>query len=56
MFIREALTRLSTVFLRELATLSALVLAMLWIDPVLTLVAAVVTLFAAYPVARVGRS
>ena len=54
-FIREALTRLSTVFLRELATLSALVLAMLWIDPVLTLVAAVVTPFAAYPVARVGK-
>ena len=47
-FIREALTRLSTVFLRELATLSALVLAMLWIDPVLTLVAAVVTPFAAW--------
>jgi subfamily B ATP-binding cassette protein MsbA len=54
-FIREALTRLSTVFLREMATLSALVVAMLWIDPVLTLVAAVVTPFAAYPIARVGK-
>ena len=41
-FIKEALTRLSTVFLREVATIMALIAAMLWIDPVLTLVAALV--------------
>ena len=40
-FIREALTRLSTVFLREVATITALVVAMVMIDPMLTLVAAV---------------
>jgi len=54
-FIREALTRLSTVFLREITTIIALVAAMLWIDPVLTLVAAVVAPFFAYPVEKIGR-
>ena len=39
LFIKEALTRLSTVFLREVTTIIALIAAMLWIDPVLTLVA-----------------
>jgi subfamily B ATP-binding cassette protein MsbA len=53
-FIREALTRLSTVFLRELATILALVAAMLWIDPLLTLIAAVTVPFAAHPITRVG--
>ena len=54
-FIREALTRLSTVFLRETATITALVIAMFAIDPVLTLVAAVATPFFARPVARIGK-
>jgi subfamily B ATP-binding cassette protein MsbA len=54
-FIREALTRLSTVFLRELATVIALLAAMLWIDPILTLVAAVTVPFAAHPIGRVGK-
>ena len=54
-FIREALARLSTVFLRELATLVALIAAMLWIDPVLTLVAAVAVPFGVYPIGRLGR-
>ncbi len=54
-FIKEALTRLSTVFLRELATVAALVAAMLWIDPVLTLIAVVTVPFAAHPIGRVGR-
>jgi subfamily B ATP-binding cassette protein MsbA len=54
-FIREALTRLSTVFLREVTTIIALLAAMLWIDPVLTLVAAVTAPFFAYPIERIGR-
>jgi subfamily B ATP-binding cassette protein MsbA len=54
-FIREALTRLSTVFLREITTIIALVAAMLWIDPVLTLVAAIIAPFFAYPVNKIGR-
>lgn len=54
-FIREALTRLSTVFLREITTIIALIAAMLWIDPVLTLVAAVIAPFFAYPVNQIGR-
>jgi subfamily B ATP-binding cassette protein MsbA len=54
-FIREALTRLSTVFLREITTIIALIAAMLWIDPVLTLVAAIIAPFFAYPVNQIGR-
>src|SRR5829696_6429502 len=54
-FIKEALTRLSTVFLREVATILALIAAMLWIDPVLTLVAALVGPFIARPIARIGQ-
>lgn len=54
-FIKEALTRLSTVFLRDVATIIALVTAMLWIDPVLTLAAAVVVPFAAVPITRIGK-
>ncbi|HEX2113536.1 MAG TPA: ABC transporter transmembrane domain-containing protein, partial [Alphaproteobacteria bacterium] len=53
-FIKEALTRLSTVFLREIATIVALVAAMLWIDPVLTIIAAITVPFAAHPIGRVG--
>ena len=54
-FIREALTRLSTVFLREVTTIIALIAAMLWIDPVLTLVAAVTVPFIAHPIGKIGR-
>jgi subfamily B ATP-binding cassette protein MsbA len=54
-FIREALTRLSTVFLREVSTVIALVAAMLWIDPVLTLVAGIAAPFFAYPIEKIGR-
>jgi subfamily B ATP-binding cassette protein MsbA len=54
-FIREALTRLSTVFLREIATITALVVAMLMIDPWMTLAAAAVAPFIARPVARIGK-
>src|SRR3954451_2009734 len=54
-FIKEALTRLSTVFLREVATILALIAAMLWIDPVLTLVPALVGPFLAHPIARLGQ-
>ena len=54
-FIKEALTRLSTVFLREVATIAALVVAMVWIDPVLTLGAAVTVPFIAHPIGRIGQ-
>jgi ABC-type multidrug transport system, ATPase and permease components len=54
-FIKEALTRLSTVFLRDVATIIAVVIAMLWIDPVLTLASAVVAPFVAPPIAKIGR-
>ncbi|GGC50567.1 ABC transporter ATP-binding protein [Chelatococcus reniformis] len=54
-FIKEALTRLSTVFLRDVAQIIALVCAMLWIDPVLTIVAGLVVPFAAIPIGRIGR-
>jgi ATP-binding cassette, subfamily B, bacterial MsbA len=54
-FIKEALTRLSTVFLREVATIIALIAAMLWIDPVLTLAAAITVPFVAYPIGRIGQ-
>jgi ATP-binding cassette, subfamily B, bacterial MsbA len=54
-FIREALTRLSTVFLREVTTVIALVAAMLWIDPLLTLVAGLTVPFFAYPIDKIGR-
>jgi subfamily B ATP-binding cassette protein MsbA len=55
LFIKEALTRLATVFLREVATIVALVGAMIWIDPVGTLVAAVTVPFLAYPIEKIGR-
>lgn len=54
-YIKEALTRLSTVFLREVATITALVVAMLLIDPALTLMAAAVAPFIARPIARIGK-
>jgi subfamily B ATP-binding cassette protein MsbA len=55
MFIKEALTRLSTVFLREITTVIALIAAMIWIDPVLTLVAGITVPFIAYPIEKIGR-
>src|SRR5919107_2189831 len=55
LFIKEALTRLSTVFLREVTTIIALIGAMIWIDPVLTLVAAVTVPFIAHPIGRIGQ-
>lgn len=54
-FIKEALTRLSTVFLREVTTVLALIAAMLWIDPLMTLAAALVGPFIARPIARIGQ-
>ncbi|AWM88739.1 ABC transporter ATP-binding protein [Microvirga sp. 17 mud 1-3] len=55
LFIKEALTRISTVFLREVTTIIALVAAMLWIDPVLTLVAGVTVPFIAHPIGKIGK-
>jgi subfamily B ATP-binding cassette protein MsbA len=55
MFIREALTRLSTVFLREFATVVFLIGTMFLMDPVLTLVAGITAPFVAYPVDRISR-
>jgi subfamily B ATP-binding cassette protein MsbA len=43
------------VFLRELATVTALVVAMFAIDPVLTLIAGIAAPFFARPVARIGK-
>ena len=54
-FIKEALTRILTVLLREIATITALVAAMFLIDPALTLVAACVVPFVAQPIARIGK-
>jgi subfamily B ATP-binding cassette protein MsbA len=53
--IKELLTRLSTVFLREVATVAALVVAMVWIDPVLTLAAALVAPLVTQPIASIGK-
>src|SRR5918993_731573 len=54
-FIKEALTRLSTVFLRELATIVALVTAMALIDPLMTMLGAILGPFVAIPIARIGQ-
>ncbi|WP_208642241.1 ABC transporter ATP-binding protein [Methylobacterium terrae] len=54
-FIKEALTRISTVLLRDVAMLIALVCAMVWMDPWLTLVAGVTVPFVAGPIARIGK-
>ncbi len=55
LFIKEALTRLSTVFLREVTTIIALIGAMLWIDPVLTIAAAVTVPFIAHPIGKISK-
>jgi subfamily B ATP-binding cassette protein MsbA len=54
-FIKEALTRISTVLLRDIAMLIALVAALIWMDPLLTLVAGVTVPFVAGPIGRVGK-
>ncbi|MCF4125679.1 ABC transporter ATP-binding protein [Methylobacterium sp. SyP6R] len=54
-FIKEALTRISTVLLRDVAMLIALVCAMIWMDPWLTIVAGVTVPFVAGPIARIGK-
>jgi len=54
-FIKEALTRISTVLLRDIAMLVALVAALVWMDPLLTLVAGVTVPFVAGPIGRVGK-
>ena len=54
-FIKEALTRISTVLLRDIAMLIGLVAALIWMDPVLTLVAGVTVPFIAGPIGRIGR-
>ncbi|MFD0936758.1 ABC transporter transmembrane domain-containing protein, partial [Methylobacterium trifolii] len=54
-FIKEALTRISTVLLRDVAMLVGLVAALIWMDPVLTLVAAVTVPFVAGPIGRIGK-
>ncbi|WP_197514263.1 ABC transporter ATP-binding protein [Methylobacterium platani] len=54
-FIKEALTRISTVLLRDVAMLIALVCAMVWMDPWLTIVAGVTVPFIAGPIARIGK-
>ncbi len=54
-FIKEALTRISTVLLRDVAMLIALVCAMVWMDPWLTIVAGITVPFVAGPIARIGK-
>ena len=54
-FIKEALTRISTVLLRDLAMLIALVIALIWMDPLLTLAAAVTVPFVAGPIGKIGK-
>ena len=54
-FIKEALTRISTVMLRDIAMLFGLVAALIWMDPLLTLVAAVTVPFVAGPIGQIGK-
>jgi subfamily B ATP-binding cassette protein MsbA len=54
-FIKEALTRVFTVFFRDMAMLIALVAVLIYIDPWSTLVAALIAPFAIPPIARIGR-
>ncbi|ACA17438.1 ABC transporter related [Methylobacterium sp. 4-46] len=53
--VTEALTRLSTVLLRDLAMLIALGAALLWMDPLLTLVSVVMVPLVARPVSQIGQ-
>jgi ATP-binding cassette, subfamily B, bacterial MsbA len=54
-FIKEALTRLFTVFFRDIAMLISLVAVLLYIDPWSTLVAGFVAPFIVPPIARIGK-
>ena len=54
-YIREALTRLSTVFLRDVATAIAVVAVMFWIDWVVTLIALVVLPVVIPSIIRLGK-
>jgi ATP-binding cassette, subfamily B, bacterial MsbA len=54
-FIKEALTRLFTVFLRDVAMLIALVAVLLYIDPWSTMVAAVIAPIVVPPITRIGK-
>ena len=54
-FIKEALTRLFTVFFRDVAMLIALVAVLLWIDWRSTLIAGLVAPFVVPPIARIGK-
>ncbi|ACL59454.1 ABC transporter ATP-binding protein [Methylobacterium nodulans] len=53
--VSEALSRLSTVLLRDVAMLIALGAALLWMDPVLTLVSVVMVPLVARPVSQIGQ-
>ncbi len=55
-FIREAFTRMITVLLRDMATVIALIAAMVWLEPTLTLWAVVITPLAAWPIGRISRT
>jgi ATP-binding cassette, subfamily B, bacterial MsbA len=54
-FIKEALTRLFTVLIRDIAMLIALLAVLLWIDWKSTLVAGLVAPFVIPPIANIGR-
>jgi subfamily B ATP-binding cassette protein MsbA len=54
-FIKDALTRLVTVLLREAVTVFALLCAMLYIDWVMTLVAIVIAPFVIPPIHKIGK-
>jgi ATP-binding cassette, subfamily B, bacterial MsbA len=54
-YIKEALTRLFTVFFRDIAMLIALVAVLFYIDPWSTLVAGIIAPFVVPPIARIGK-
>jgi subfamily B ATP-binding cassette protein MsbA len=54
-FVKDAMTRLVTVLLREAVTVVALICAMLYIDWVMTLVAIFIAPFVIPPIAKVGK-
>lgn len=54
-YVREALTRLSTVLLRDIATALGLIVVLFWIDWQVTLIALVILPLIAPPIARIGK-
>jgi ATP-binding cassette, subfamily B, bacterial MsbA len=54
-YIKEALTRLFTVFFRDIAMIIALVGVLLWLDWKSTLVAGIIAPFVVPPIARIGK-